>query len=210
MSSFAEEGFTVLRGFVPLDLCRFLSLNYRILVENDHLAYNDGQVEKGYAAYGLPISESLLETFVQPLSRAIGRPLYPTYTYTRFYLRDAVLKPHLDRPSCEISTTLTIDHAGAKPWPIFIEDKRGQAQAVELARGDILVYRGAERRHWREAMADDWQTQVFLHFVDQQGEYADFKFDTRPRLGAPIESRRIQKRPAKDQADGAKGSNAGS
>ena len=188
------------RGFVPLELCRFLSLNYRILVENQYLAYNDGQVERGYAAYGLPLSESLLETFVQPLSRAIAIPLFPTYSYTRFYLRDAELKSHVDRPSCEISATVTIDHAGAEPWPIFIEDKRGQAQSVALARGDILVYRGAERRHWRAPLAEEWQTQVFLHFVDQRGDYADFKFDTRPRLGAPIESRRIKRRPAEGAA----------
>lgn len=195
MGSFAEEGYEVLRGFVPPDLCGFLSLNYRILVDNDYLGYNDGQVECGYAAYGLPISESLLQIFVEPLSRAIGRPLFPTYSYTRFYLKDAVLKEHLDRPSCEISTTLTIDHAGDKPWPIHIRDKRDTPVTVELNRGDILVYRGADHSHWREPLTDDWQVQVFLHFVDQEGLYADYKFDTRPRLGAPFESRRIEVRP---------------
>ena len=185
----------MLRGFVPPDMCRFLSLNYQILVQNNYLKYNDGQVERGYAAYGLPISESLLEMFVAPLSRALGRPLYPTYSYTRFYLKGAVLAKHLDRKSCEVSATLTIDHAAAEPWPILIETKAGEEVPVALQRGDILVYKGYERRHWRAPLDGDWQIQVFLHFVHQDGPYADFKFDTRPRLGAPIEARRTQ-RPA--------------
>ncbi len=200
MGGFAEEGYEVFRGFVSPDLCRFLSLNYHILVQNNYLPYNDGQVERGYAAYGLPISESLLESFVEPLSRGVGRPLFPTYSYTRFYLKDAVLEPHLDRPSCEISATLTIDHSGASPWPIFIQNQRDEDVAVDLQRGDILVYRGAERRHWREPLADEWQIQVFLHFVDQEGPYAKFKFDTRPRLGAPFESRRAELRSKTQQA----------
>lgn len=194
---FETDGYTVLRRFVPRDLCGFLSANYRLLVDNGQMTYDDGQVEQGYAAYGLAVSETLLGMFTEPLSHALEVPILPSYSYTRFYLKGAELKRHKDRPSCEISVTLTIDHAGPRPWPIFIESGAGESLAIELERGDILVYKGAERPHWRRPLTDDWQAQVFLHFVCRDGPYATFRYDTRPRLGAPIESRTFTQPPPK-------------
>jgi hypothetical protein len=45
-----------------------------------------------------------------------------------------------------------------------------------------LLYRGIECPHWREAFEGDRQVQVFLHYVDQKGPLADWKFDKRPVL----------------------------
>lgn len=194
---FETDGYTVLRRFVPRELCSFLSANYRMLVDNGQMAYDDGQVERSYAAYGLPVSETLLGMVAKPLSGALEVPLLPSYSYTRFYLKGAELKRHKDRPSCEISVTMTIDHAGPRPWPIFIESGAGESLPIELERGDVLVYKGAERPHWRRPLADDWQAQVFLHFVRRDGLYANFRYDTRPRLGAPIESRSFTQPPPK-------------
>lgn len=187
--TFEEEGYGIFRQVMPEELRKFLSLNYQILHRNDHFALNDGQVEKAYAAYGLPISDSLLELYAPLISQTLGYEVYPTYTYTRFYLPGALLKRHIDRPSCEISATLSIDYVGGGIWPIFLETKDGESLGVELQPGDFLLYKGAERPHWREPFAGDWQIQVFLHFVRKDGPYADFKYDKRPFLGAPVERR---------------------
>ena len=186
---FETEGYAVFRRVLPEELRKFLSLNYQILHRNDYFALNDGQVEKAYAAYGLPLSDSLLEVFAPLVSQALGCEVYPTYSYTRFYLTGALLKRHLDRPSCEISATLPIDQRGGAIWPIFLETKSGEALGVELGPGDFLLYKGDERPHWREPFPGEWQIQVFLHFVRKGGPYEDHRFDKRPHLGAPVSER---------------------
>jgi len=191
---FEAEGYVVFRRALPEELRKFLSLNYQILHRNGYFGFNDGQVENAYAAYGLPLSDSLLELFAPLVGEALGYAVHPTYSYTRFYLPGAVLKRHVDRPSCEISATLPIDYVGARLWPIHLESKTGSAVPVELAPGDLLLYKGDERPHWRDAFEGEWQIQVFLHFVRQGGPYDDYKYDKRPHLGAPISQKLVESR----------------
>ena len=56
---------------------------------------------------------------------------------------------------------------------------------VDLKPGDMLVYKGMELEHWREAFEGDNCIQVFLHY-NQVSKKADInRFDTRPHLGLP-------------------------
>jgi hypothetical protein len=93
------------------------------------------------------------------------------YTYL------AELVKHKDRPSCEISVTIMIGSDKTK-WPIFIE-----GNSIELNEGDAVIYLGCELEHWRDEFKGDWHAQVFMHYVDQNGPYSDFKFDKRIILG---------------------------
>ena len=54
-----------------------------------------------------------------------------------------------------------------------------------LSPGDALIYRGVECFHWRGAYAGNQLVQVFLHYVDRSGPYADKKFDGRKTLMRP-------------------------
>jgi hypothetical protein len=47
----------------------------------------------------------------------------------------------------------------------------------------MLVYNGTELNHWREEYQGSEQMQCFLHFVDANGPYADYKYDNRPMVG---------------------------
>ena len=58
------------------------------------------------------------------------------------------------------------------PWPIFMED-----QPVDLNPGDACIYLGCDLKHWRKPFQGDWHLQTFLHYVDQNGPYAEYKFD---------------------------------
>ncbi len=49
----------------------------------------------------------------------------------------------------------------------------------------MLIYHGCELKHWREAFEGDYQVQLFMHYVDQNGPASKEKFDTRPALGLP-------------------------
>ena len=90
-----------------------------------------------------------------------------------------------DRPSCEISATLTLGFEGDE-WPIYMghnEDKT-DATEVKMNVGDAVLYRGMDVYHWREKYTEGkWQAQVFLHYVDQNGPHAEWKYDKRESLG---------------------------
>ena len=116
--------------------------------------------------------------------------LFPTYSYFRVYHRGDVLAKHTDRESCEISLSLCLGYEGDKPWPLMVEGPQGISSA-DLAPGDALLYRGIECPHWRETLANERNAQVFLHYVDQNGPYAEFKYDKRP--GLSFKRPRLQK-----------------
>jgi len=117
-----------------------------------------------------------------PRAEGISRlKLFPTYSYFRVYRRGDVLAKHTDRPSCEISLSLCLGYEGQSPWPLKVESPAG-ISSIELAPGDGLFYRGIECPHWRDSMNLDHAAQVFLHYVDQDGPYAEWKYDKRPAL----------------------------
>jgi hypothetical protein len=61
-----------------------------------------------------------------------------------------------------------------------------------LEPGDAVVYKGCEVTHWREKAVDtELNAQFMLHYVDQNGPNAKFKWDSRPSLGLPITTKRI-------------------
>ncbi len=128
--------------------------------------------------------EALLEALRPRLERLLSLSLFPTYSYFRVYKRGDALARHTDREPCEISLSLNLGLLPEQPWGLWIEGPKG-ADQVELCPGDGLLYKGIERPHWREPFAGEQAAQVFLHYVDQAGPYAHWRFDKRPSLGAP-------------------------
>jgi hypothetical protein len=133
-----------------------------------------------------PLMETLLRDLLPDVETATKLRLYPTYSYFRVYKRGDILRRHRDRPSCEISVSLNLGVSGASCWPLCIEGPCGSAEAL-LAPGDALLYRGRECVHWRDPFEGDHCVQVFFHYVDQDGPYADHKFDRRSRLNLPAD-----------------------
>ena len=106
-----------------------------------------------------------------------------TYTYARIYKNSSVLKRHSDRPECQYSVTLCLGGEYDKQWPIWINDYSGKSHEVPLEEGDILIYSGHELEHWREKFEGKLQYQLFMHYVDADGEFNDRLFDGRSNLG---------------------------
>jgi hypothetical protein len=185
LSDFQREGYAVHRGVLPKPMLDFIAAEYQMMLANKRLRYNDGQVEHGYAAYGLIQSETLMQMLLPFAEEKSGYRLFPTYSYGRVYVTGAELTRHKDRPSCEISLSVMISQTGDRPWPLFFETKSGEARGLELQPGDLVMYRGMELTHWREPFQGETQLQLFLHYVRQDGPHAEHKFDKRARLGAP-------------------------
>lgn len=139
----------------------------------------EGRVTDALSAYGDLFTDGLLMEFL-PVAEEVSRlKLFPTYSYFRVYRRGEFLAKHRDRPACELSLTLCLGYEAERPWPIFVEGPFG-ISSIELARGDGLFYRGIECAHWREPLDGERTAQVFLHYVDQNGPYAEWKYDKRP------------------------------
>ncbi len=179
---FEEDGYLVLKQFIPRIMCEYIDENIKVLEANSYLDYGDTQVEKAFSAGSPVITETLLDVVTPILSKTINCELYPTYSYLRIYVKGAVLEKHMDRPSCEVSATVPISYACPGIWPLYLETG-DQAIRVELEPGDALIYKGIELPHWREAFEGERQVQVFLHYVRKDGEYSEYKFDKRPHLG---------------------------
>jgi hypothetical protein len=115
-----------------------------------------------------------------------GLKLNETYSYARIYKKGDILARHKDRYSCEISTTLNL---GGDTWPIFLEPSGEEGKdgvKVVLEPGDMLIYKGMDLEHWREAFEGENCGQVFLHYNDASDKNAEEnKYDGRPFLGLP-------------------------
>lgn len=127
------------------------------------------------------IMDGLLNDMAPRVEHQTGLAVWPTYSYFRVYRHGDILRRHVDRPACEISLTLCLGFVASSTWPIWIEGPAG-ADRVELEPGDALLYRGIECPHWREPFDGDTAIQVFLHYVEREGRYADWKFDRRASL----------------------------
>lgn len=179
---FAENGYVVLKQFIPRIMCEYISENIKVLEASAYFNYGDTQVEKAFSAASPAITETLLDVMTPILSKTINCELYPTYSYLRIYVKGAVLGKHSDRHSCEVSATVPISYDCPGIWPLYLETG-DKVTRIELEPGDALIYKGIEIPHWREAFEGERQVQVFLHYVRQNGDYKEFRFDKRPDLG---------------------------
>ena len=148
--------------------------------------WNDPQAPNTYAQDADVVMETLLQKVKPVMEKHIGMKLSETYSYARIYKKGDVLARHIDRYSCEVSTTLNL---GGDEWPIYLDPtgKRGQAGVkIDLGPGDMLIYSGCDLEHWREEFTGKDCGQVFLHYNRKGSKTAkENEFDGRPFIGLP-------------------------
>ena len=182
-------------------------LNYRSKNLDDFVHQEvEGQVEGSVARYWHPQYRDAHTKIRLILEQAIGRKLYNTYYYDRFYFPGQELTIHADRPSCEISVSVHVSTNLKENWPIWIKTpdtfadnskmnlvSKGENRSVDLEPGDGMVYKGCERPHWRDPMPGLLETsierakgnsdyslyyhQIFFHYVLQDGIRAHYAWD---------------------------------
>jgi len=182
---FKDKGYVHLKNFLDKTNCKQLADELKRLVK-ENKTVKDEQCPLSEAIHGTEVFDKLLQDLTPHFEQASGLKLYPTYSYARLYTTQGEeLKNHRDRPACEISATLTLDFEG-DVWPIYVgdnEDKSNPTQ-IKMSIGDAVLYRGCDKYHWREPYTEGkWQAQVFLHYVDQNGPHAEWKYDKRESLG---------------------------
>ena len=195
-SLFKKTGFYVYENAISEDTLKLLKTQFEMLMNvsayKDGIKelnyktitkYSDKQVPHSFPQYGHHAFESLMLVIQPKVEEVTGLTLYPCYTYARAMYEGAIMLKHKDRPSCQYSVTMCIDEDKDCEYPIYMENYAGEVNEVYLAPGDMIVYNGTELNHWRERYTGKRQIQAFLHYVDANGQYAEYKFDKRPMLG---------------------------
>ena len=136
----------------------------------DHFHHSpvEQQVEGSLSRYWHPQYRTIHTGVRRKLEEVIGRKLYNTYYYDRYYFPGQALTKHADRDACEISVSIHISTNlpdNEKDWPFKIKtpdtytDKKktailvpGEERALVVNRGDGIIYSGCDRPHWRDAM----------------------------------------------------------
>jgi hypothetical protein len=178
---FLKDRYVLLASLISASEARML-YEYAQEIVNRGQYRPDTQVPDTPARYSAPRMELLLLELLPHIEEASGLSLHPTYSYLRIYKHGDVLGRHRDRPACEISVSLCLGYTADTSWPLWIEGPHS-VSAVGMQAGDGLLYRGMECPHWRERFSGQQAAQVFLHYVEQNGPNAQWKFDKRRGLG---------------------------
>lgn len=185
VQTFAHQGYVVVRGLVPPPRAAALMAHLEQRAAAGSLRMQgDTQVPGAPSAHGDAVMDGLMEELRPAVEASTGLRLWPTYSYARLYRHGDELKPHRDRPACEISMSLNLgQNPPDQPWALHIQGPEGSGTAL-LMPGDVLLYRGIDLIHWREPYQGERLAQIFLHYVDRDGPHAGEKFDRREHLGA--------------------------
>lgn len=174
MNDFNKNGYVVIRDILSPEVVQKLYDYCKLREKDKDGILNDNQVNGSVSFYNDNVISDLQKEILGMLEKYLGMKLLKTYSYWRMYLKNAVLKAHVDRPACEISMSIDI---GGDSWEIYIKDKNENIAKINLRHGDAVVYRGCEVMHWRNKFNGEKHAQAFLHYVDKHGKYADLKDD---------------------------------
>jgi SEC-C motif len=197
---FSRSGYTVQPRAISPESAHLIAA-YALLQQKWPNYYQpEGMYRAAFGRYADAFSEALLLELLPVMEQATGLKLLPCYSYLRIYGNGAILPKHMDRPSCEISSSLTLGFKAPAPWPLCVQAD-GVDKSLVLMPGDMIVYRGSELPHWREIFNGEYWVQTFLHYVSANGRFTDYKFDGRERIGPfdKLSMRRVLPRPANPQ-----------
>jgi hypothetical protein len=207
---FKNNSYVVIKNFLPETLtnlyyaytkkrCLFLDEKMGPHLHKSYVETIDGfrgDKDCGYSSYNFyadALTETICEGTLTELQTHTGIELVPTYGFLRMYQKGDTLPYHIDRKSCEISTSICIGHdisnvdKNVYPnynWPIFLENKKGQKITISLNTGDMLIYKGCDLFHWRDAFLGNNHVQCFLHY-NEKTSLENNIFDNRKSLGLP-------------------------
>ena len=199
---FDKNGFLVIKNLIdPKELyCpvpeKMGQYNYHAHKNSVEYYEIEEQVKICTSRYNYPVHKYAQSYIRKKIESQIGKELYNTYYFDRFYYYGSELKKHLDRHSCEISATVHISTNIIKPWVIKLKSYDSSIYAVSLNPGDAVIYKGCEIVHWRDPMPskynkmerffnkmirkkdDSYYHQAFFHYVLSDGLRSFFSGDT--------------------------------
>jgi hypothetical protein len=142
--------------------------------------FRDNHIPTAASVSNVAATDALLLELRPKIEAISGVRLVPTYSYARLYFHDDSLIGHRDRHSCQVSVSIHLGRDGGEGSLCFSPNNR-----VEMDVGDGAVYLGCETEHWRERFTGHTMGQIFLHYVEAGGPYAQNYFDGHPERFPP-------------------------
>lgn len=188
---FEKHGCVLVKNFIDAQTIAVVSQYFENKIRRDEWkeVFEKGDPTSRFAYYADPLVEVLLIASKEAVEDATGKELLPTYSYSRIYQAGEQLKPHVDRPSCEISVTVNVATKGEFS-PIYTQYGQNDPEKHVLNPGDAVIYMGRDVMHWRQPLkAGQLNVQFMLHYVDKNGPHAEYVKDKRPAYGFDSNSR---------------------
>jgi hypothetical protein len=182
---FDNDGYVQIDGFLDPAMVQIMSQYFENKLRRGDWVEGRERVQQASKlfCYADPLTEAVLLAALPEIERICGQDLLPTYSYSRIYQPGDELKPHVDRPSCEVSVTVNIANKG-EVSPIYIEYGSNKPAVCTLNPGDAVVYKGCKASHWRNPTLEGQLTvQFMLHYVNKNGPNALFHKDKRRAFG---------------------------
>ena len=168
-----------IKNIVSKDMCNFITkwlLKKMEFNSSDEQCINSPALHSGQDE----IMQALLHYVKPKVEKATKLKLKPIYAYSRIYKEGADLKPHRDRPACEISCSITLNYNYKNKkyrWPLYMAKK-----PINIKKGDGVIYKGREITHSRKKFKEkepSWHHQIFLHYVDLNGPFVNLQEENR-------------------------------
>jgi len=192
-----------IENFLPNQLLTVLNTYSIIKYSNQKQFEIDAQTNSLVSEYSDPLMETIMDLSTSVVEQNVGKKLWPTYSYFRIYDKGSDLKIHTDRESCEYTVALCLGADPVdQPYEIFVgeEDETSDYKYFNskeeyrryridhkfpMVPNNAVIFKGMDKIHWREMCHHDYFMTVFLHYIEQEGPYKEFKFDKRNQLGEP-------------------------
>ena len=191
-----------IKEFLPQQILNLIYSYSVIKFSNQKKFEIDIQTNSLVSEHGDYLMETLMDMSTPVVEQNVGKKLWPTYSYFRIYDKGSDLKIHKDRESCEYTVALCLGADPVdQPYEIFVgeEDETSDYKYYNegeeefkryridhkfpMVPNNAVIFKGMDKIHWREMCKHDHFMTVFLHYVDQEGPYKEFKFDKRDTLG---------------------------
>lgn len=140
----------IIRNAISKEVCDHIATEYKLIRANVIASGgpdSDPTVPGAFAMYSPICFEALMDNLTPTISSAVGKTLYPSYSYARIYMNGCELKRHKDRRSSEYSVSCCITKDPAE-WDLYIQYDSG-VESISLDVGDIVIFQGSKYLHWR-------------------------------------------------------------
>jgi hypothetical protein len=163
-NSLWQDGFGILKGFVPATFLGILQRYYKSLLSEGYLMLDDGQSYR-YYWHNEPIAAVLHHRASAIVARCVDA-VKPSYAYSAIYKAGAALGRHTDREQCEYTVSVTFDtEPDSYIWPLYIVTRDERPVEVALRPGDAVIFKGRVLPHFRERLGGCTVGVLLLHYV---------------------------------------------
>ena len=151
---------------------------YQTAIKNNIFPLGDKQAQR-YKSHNESVARVLHYEILPIIEKITGEKVYPTYTYTSFYIKGADLPSHTDRKECQYTVSFIVDKPEGSTWNIYV-DMKNQARKnigrcppisekkdcvpVDCDANGLMIFCGEDHSHFREKLEHDYYNILLLHY----------------------------------------------